>query len=161
MTFDLKYYNILTNPKHILFIFSPLILGLTTGYFYKPGSEYQKLEKPSFIPDSIIFQIVWPILYLILGISIYIAIYKKEYKYWIIPVIHLILNLSFTPIMFGLNDIYLAYIIILLTLFTCILMMIEFFIIDNTKNSFYLLIPYLIWLIFATYLSYNIYIMNY
>ena len=75
------------------------------------------------------------------------------------PVIHLALNLSFTPVMFGANNLSLAFVITILTLLTSLMIILQFY---TTKNimSIFLLIPYVIWLIFASYLAYDIYRLN-
>lgn len=144
----------------IVFIISPLILGFSIGMLYKPNEWYQKLKKPEYIPPSIVFSIIWSILYLLLGISMYYGVYYKTFIYWIIPIIHLIFNLLFSPIMFGINNLFIAFIITLLTFITCIMIIIQFYITKSDIIAIYLLIPYLLWLFFATYLAYDIYTLN-
>lgn len=90
----------------------------------------------------------------------YYGIYYKSLIYWIIPVIHLILNLSFTPVMFGANNLLAAFIITLFTLITSLIIIWQFYTTKSNIISIYLLIPYVLWLSFATYLAYDIYILN-
>ena len=144
----------------ILFVLTPLILGFSISLFFKIDEKwYKKLKKPQLIPPSIAFSIVWSILYLLFGVSMYYGIYDKSLWYWIIPVVHFSLNLSFSPIMFGMNNLLIAFIITILTLLTCVMIILQFF---NTKRfiSMYLIIPYLLWLVFASYLAYDIYRLN-
>jgi len=151
----------LKNIKIIFFILLPLILGFIIGtLFNAKGEWYKNLKKPEFIPPSIVFSIVWPILYIFFGISMYYGIYYKSLIYWIIPVIHLILNLSFTPVMFGANNLLAAFIITLFTLITSLIIIWQFYTTKSNIISIYLLIPYVLWLSFATYLAYDIYILN-
>src|SRR6056300_575984 len=141
----------------VAFILSPLILGSSSSLLYKADGEwYRNLKKSELTPPSITFSIVWPILYLLLGISLYFGIYDKSFWYWIIPVVNLAFNLTFTPIMFGANNLLLAFVITILTLITCIMMIMQFYT-TNNFISIYLVIPYLLWLIFASYLAYDIY----
>lgn len=151
--------NIYKFIKDFLLLFIPIILGFTIGYFYKPGDEFLVLRKPSFMPPSYLFSIVWSILYLFIGISMYYALRKKSFIYWIIPIMHLIINLLFSYVMFGLNDTYGGFIITLLTLIFAIMMIIQFY---NSKSylSIYLLIPYILWLLFASILAYKTYEIN-
>lgn len=144
----------------IIFILLPLILGFMISAFFKPNEWYKNLQKPEYIPSSIVFSIVWSFLYLLFGISMYYGIYYKSLIYWIIPNIHLIANLLFSPIMFGINNLFGAFMITIITLITCIMIIWQFYITKSNMISIYLLIPYLLWLIFATYLAYDIYIIN-
>lgn len=141
-------------------IFLPLIIGLSIGFLFRPNEWYLKINKPWFVPPPIVFQIMWPILYILIGISLYYGIYDKEYIYWIIPIFHLFCNFLFSPIMFGMNNLLGGFLITFLTLITAIMMSIQFFITDKTFISIYVLIPYLIWLIFATILAYSTYKLN-
>jgi len=151
----------LKNIKIIFFILLPLILGfIISALFNAKGEWYKNLKKPEFIPPSIVFSIVWPILYIFFGISMYYGIYYKSLIYWIIPVIHLIFNLSFTPVMFGANNLLAAFIITLFTLITSLIIIWQFYTTKSNIISIYLLIPYVLWLSFATYLAYDIYILN-
>lgn len=151
----------LKNIKIIFFILLPLILGFIISTLFNAKREwYKNLKKPEFIPPSIVFSIVWSILYIFFGISMYYGIYYKSLIYWIIPVIHLILNLSFTPVMFGANNLLAAFIITLFTLITSLIIIWQFYTTKSNIISIYLLIPYVLWLSFATYLAYDIYILN-
>tara|TARA_B110000259_G_C14030677_1_gene406522 strand:+ start:2110 stop:2577 length:468 start_codon:yes stop_codon:yes gene_type:complete len=145
--------------KYII-IFIPLILGSVIASFsnFKKDKEYNKLNKSKVMPPSYIFSIVWPILYLLIGISYYYGINTNSYYNYIIPIIGLIINYSYTPIFLKLDNLILALIIVLLTLVFAIITFIQFY--YYNKMSSYLLIPYILWLTFASYLSYDIYIIN-
>jgi len=145
--------------KYIL-IFIPLILGTVIGNFsnFKKDKEYNKLNKSKVMPPSYIFGIIWPILYLLIGISYYYGINTNSYYNYIIPIIGLIINYSYTPIFLKLDNLILALIIVLLTLVFAIITFIQFYYFN--KIASYLLIPYILWLTFASYLSYDIYIIN-
>ena len=133
-----------------LIIFLPLFIGFLIGYFTKPDEWFKTLKKPELNPPSYVFSIAWGILYLLIGIS---------FIYWLIPLLHLVINFSFTPMMFIYKLLLESAIITLLALITLIIVMILFY---NYKKyiSVYLLIPYLLWLIFANYLAWSIYYLN-
>lgn len=143
----------------VLFILLPLAIGSLLGFLYRPDERFKTMKKPSFMPPSVAFQIVWPILYILIGISLYYGIYYKEFKYWIIPILNLICNFSFSPIMFGLYNLYGAYIVTFLTLITAIMMFAQFYMTKNRLSAI-LLVPYILWLFFATFLAYNVYVLN-
>ena len=142
-----------------LIIILPLIIGFAIGYLTKPDNWFKTLKKPLLNPPSYIFSIAWSILYLLIGISYYLALKDKSIGYWIIPIIHLYINYSFTPMMFIYKRLFESAFIVLLTLITLIIVMILFY---NYKKyiSVYLLIPYLLWLLFANYLAWSVYILN-
>lgn len=154
----MKIINIL-NIKHIL-IFIPLIFGsLIASFFsFENDKEYNKLIKSKMMPPNYIFSIVWTILYLLIGISFYYGINTNNYYNYIIPIIGLIINYSYTPVFFKLDNLILSFVIVLLTLKFAILTFIQFYYYNIIAS--YLLIPYILWLIFASYLSYDIYIIN-
>lgn len=154
----MKIINIL-NIKHIL-IFIPLIFGsLIASFFsFENDKEYNKLIKSKMMPPNYIFSIVWTILYLLIGISFYYGINTNNYYNYIIPIIGLIINYSYTPVFLKLDNLILSFIIVLLTLKFAILTFIQFYYYNIIAS--YLLIPYILWLIFASYLSYDIYIIN-
>jgi tryptophan-rich sensory protein len=142
-----------------LIIILPLIIGSLIGFFTKPDKWYRSLKRPLYSPPSYIFSIVWPVLYILIGVSYYLALKDKPLIYWFIPLLHLLINFSFSPVMFSYKRLLEGAAITLLTLMTLIVVMILFY---NYQKyiSVYLLIPYLLWLIFANYLAWSIYYIN-
>lgn len=122
---------------------------------------YKYLDKPSLSPPAIVFPIVWTILYILMGVSSYL-IYEsnseKKDNALIIYGIQLVLNFFWTIIFFLLNLRLLAFIWIIILLIFVVLMIVSFYKIN--KKAAYLQIPYLLWVIFATYLNYMLYILN-
>ena len=145
----------------LFYIFFPLIMGTIIGLVTSNSIEYNNLIKPPVSPPSILFPIVWSILYLLMGISYFI--YKKniDNKGKLIPIIYyfqLFINLLWSIIFFVFELKFLAIIwIILLDLL--VIFMIYLFSNEN-KISAYLNIPYLVWILFATYLTIGIYVLN-
>ena len=124
---------------------------------------YAALTKPSFNPPSWVFGPVWTILYTLMGISLYLilskGLKKKEVKIAVnLFVWQLIANSLWSIIFFGMKNIPLALIeiiVLLLLVFTTIQ---KFYKIN--KTAAYLLIPYFFWGSFATFLTYSIWILN-
>jgi tryptophan-rich sensory protein len=142
-----------------LIILLPVIIGFAIGFFTKPDKWFRTLKRPLLNPPPYVFSIAWFILYILIGVSYYLALKDKSLKYWIIPIIHLIINFSYTPIMFIYKQLFESAFIVLLTLITLIIVMILFY---SYKKyiSVYLLIPYLLWLMFANYLAWSFYFLN-
>ena len=116
---------------------------------------YSKLNKSSLSPPNWVFSVVWPVLYTLLAISFIFTLKNKKCKGLCKPLIffilQLILNLFWTTVFFKFKMIVTSLIIInaiiLLTFFTYTSM------IKISKKGAYLLLPYLLWLCFATYLN--------
>lgn len=128
----------------IIYIIIPLSLGGIVGLItMKASSNYNGIV-PGFI-----FPIVWGILYILMGISSYLI---RNYFYLIkIYVVNLIINLLW-PILFFILDLkVLAFFWILLLILVVGYMMYKFY--YKNKISSYLLIPYLLWIIFASVLN--------
>ena len=130
--------------KLILYIAIPLLLGGIVGFITsKESMNYNG------IVDGWVFPIVWSILYILMGISSYIVRTNKElmsiYK------VNLVINLLWPIIFFTLNFKVFGFFWILLLILVVGYMMYKFY--NKNKISAYLLIPYLLWLIFASILN--------
>lgn len=140
-------------------IFTPLILGSLTGILIKNAIDFQNLMKPPLTPPAFIFPIAWTILYLLMGVSYYL--YKKEFnntKISILYYLQLLFNLSWTILFFLLKWRLFSIFWILILVFLVFKLILNFK--KEKKISAYLLIPYFLWLIFATYLNIGIYLLN-
>ena len=142
-------------------IFIPVVTGTIVGILTSQFIDYNTLQKPPLSPPSILFPIAWTILYILMGISIY-RIDKtnsnKKSETKLIYFIQLVINALWTPIFFGLKEYFLAFLWILMLILLVVTMMILFFKID--KISSYLNIPYILWLLFAAYLNFGIFVLN-
>ena len=150
------------NKKLILNIVLTIIIGVLPSVFiFKNMNDYSSLNKPPLSPPGFIFPIAWTILYILMGISYYIvtnkkSLYTEEAK--LIYGIQLVVNALWTPIFFGLKQYFLAFAWILMLIVLVIFMIIIFNKID--KKAAYLQIPYLLWLIFASYLNFGVFMLN-
>lgn len=121
---------------------------------------FNELEKPVNVP-AILFPIVWSVLYTLMGVSCYV-IYQSDDKsrknalLWYI--IQLVINSLWSLIFFGFEAYLFSFVWIILLLISVIIMIINFYKVD--KRAAYLQIPYLLWIIFASYLNLGIYLLN-
>ncbi len=116
---------------------------------------YQTLTKPPLSPPSQVFGIVWPILYLLMGISLYF-IYsspksKNQQKALDLFLIQLFVNVIWPAVFFRFEMYWFAVIVILLL--DVLVAITIYFSYKVNKKSAYLLLPYMIWILFATYLN--------
>lgn len=137
-------------------------LAMSIGGLFTASSVsawYIELQKPGFNPPSWVFGPVWAILYLLMGISLYLIWVNKFNKPAFIAFgVQLFLNVLWSIIFFGMKLPLLAFIEIIL-LWVAILTTIIYFYRLN-KISAYLLIPYLLWVSFATVLNFFIFYLN-
>ena len=124
---------------------------------------YATLNKPSFNPPNWLFGPVWTVLYLMMGISLFI-VWKEDLKNkivksaFIIFMIQLFLNTIWSVVFFGMQSISGGLIIIVLLWIMILFTIIKFMKISRVAGI--LLIPYLLWVSFATFLNYSIFQLN-
>lgn len=125
---------------------------------------YDSLSKPFFTPPSWVFGPVWITLYTLMGIAAFL-VWKKRFQN--LPAAkralriygaQLIANAAWSMIFFGLKMPGLAYIEILLLLGLILATVHQFRKLDQTAA--YLLIPYVLWVTFASKLNLFIWILN-
>lgn len=121
---------------------------------------YAALSKPTFNPPNWIFGPVWTTLYILMGISLYILWTKrKEAKLAIILfIVQLALNTLWSIIFFGQHLIAVALIEIVLLWLFILLTMIKAY--PISKLASLLLLPYILWVSFASFLNLNIWLLN-
>lgn len=124
---------------------------------------YSQLIKPEWAPPSWLFGPVWTVLYIIIAITfitVLVKVWKKEWPakmLWPFA-LNLAFNFAFTPLQFGLKNNLLAAIDILLVLGTLIWTMRAVW--PKARWITYALIPYLLWVSFASVLQLTITYLN-
>ncbi|MFA6422641.1 MAG: TspO/MBR family protein [Candidatus Buchananbacteria bacterium] len=151
--------------KFIVSIAIPLLVGFVGSLVTIPSidSWYQLLNKPSFNPPNWIFSPVWTALFILMGISLFIIwINKNNSKakriFVGLFIIQLILNFLWSFIFFGWHSPFWALMEIILLLISIIALIISAG--KISKASAWLLVPYLLWVGFATFLTFNIWMLN-
>lgn len=123
---------------------------------------YVTLQKPSFNPPNWVFGPVWTVLYFLIGVSLFLIWSKKtknkDKKPLQFFLLQLGLNLLWSIVFFGLHSPIGAFITIVLLWAAIFYTIILFY--KVSKNAAYLLIPYLLWVSFATLLNLAIVILN-
>lgn len=153
---NLKWKSLLIN------IAVPLLTGAIASLISREGfKEYGNVVQPALSPPGWLFPIVWTILYILMGISTYL-IYEKDKTInkpsLILYAIQLAINFIWPVFFFGFKA-YLFSFILLIVLTLFVVTMIIFFYKEN-KLSGLIQIPYLLWLIFASYLNLSVFILN-
>lgn len=148
---------------YIISILIAEIVGGVAELFTSMGmDEYKLVEKPPLTPPAILFPIVWTILYALMGIGaarIWMSPPTKERNHGlIIYAVQLFFNFFWSILFFNLQAYGFAF-FWLLALWILILGMIIIF--NKTDRLAAILqIPYLLWVTFAGYLNFAIYLLN-
>lgn len=127
------------------------------------SSWYPALQKPSFTPPSWIFGPVWTVLYILMGVAAFL-IWQRGLGHravrmaliWFL--VQLALNAAWSPVFFGLHRIGWALLVIVLLWVAIAGTMHRFFRISLPAG--WLLVPYLLWVSFATVLNASIWSLN-
>lgn len=149
-------------PSLILQLAIPLGVGLLSALLTNGKMElYASLNQPKFAPPAILFPIVWTLLYLMMGTAAYlIAQSTSPNRKPALAVYYLQLLFNFFwTLLFFLWQWYLAAFVWLLLLIILILAVIVLAA-PASKAAAWLLVPYLLWTIFAGYLNLGIYLLN-
>ena len=132
--------------------------GMATISLKEPW--YSNLIKPDFNPPDWIFAPVWTSLYLMMTLAIWIFWHTKnrDINTIYIYLIHIVFNATWSLAFFAFHNIFLAFInfVILICL---IIILIQRFRRVNFISS-YLMIPYLLWCLYALFLNFNILVLN-
>lgn len=135
------------------------------GYFFSRDAmqDYANLVQPPLAPPSWVFSVVWPILYLLMSIALYMVANSKAPQgqkslAYVLYGIQLVFNFLWTLFFFvfgfyTFSAVWLGVLIVIVA--ACV------FVFYKIKPiSTYLLLPYLIWLIFALYLNIGTAVLN-
>lgn len=124
-------------------------------------AEYESVQKSSLTPPSFVFPVVWTILYVLMGISaamIYQSDSSQKKRALTLYVIQLIVNYIWSVIFFNLRMYDLAFFWLVLLWVLIAAMMISFRVIN--RKAALLQLPYLIWVTFAGYLAFSVWMLN-
>jgi benzodiazapine receptor len=120
---------------------------------------YAKLKKPTFNPPNWVFGPVWTVLYALQGIAAYLIFRASGNGIaFDIFVIQLLLNALWTPLFFGAKRLGFALAEIIALLIFIVATIILFFGINAVAA--WLMVPYVLWVAFATALNYKIWQLN-
>lgn len=147
----------------IFFILVSQAAGILGSFFTFSAidSWYQFLAKPPLTPPDWIFGPVWTLLYALMGIATYLVwrgAHPKKWRAIGLFLAHLIVNAAWSIIYFGEQSILGALAVIILLDVLVIWIILRYW--NISKTAAYLLIPYLLWILFATYLNAGILFLN-
>lgn len=127
------------------------------------GGWYATLEKPELSPPNWVFGPVWTTLYLLMGVAAFLiwrsGWEKKEVRVALaIFGFQLVLNALWSIVFFGLHNPGWAFVNIVVLWLAILWTMFVFY--RMSRPAAYLLLPYILWVSFAAYLNYSIWMLN-
>lgn len=151
--------------KLIISIFLCLGAGLIGSVFTIKSitAWYSLLNRPAFAPPNWLFGPVWTALYILMGFSLFLVWRRfppdtKSKRSLVLFFIQLIFNVAWSVVFFGLHQIFLALLVILILWLMIVVVILNFYKIN--KTAAYLLVPYLYWVTFASVLNYSFWLLN-
>lgn len=144
------------NKRFLIFplVFLALVLGGLASSNTSTDVWYQSLNKSDLNPPGFVFGIVWPILYIFMSISAYRTFTETSRIFFI----QLVFNTAWSWMFFAFHMPFLALLNIWMLIYWNTSLAFKMIKID--KLSAILYSPYVIWLIFASYLNLFIVINN-
>ena len=131
--------------------------GFASGWLSNSGYGnvwFASLRKPALMPPAWVFPVAWTTLYALMGVALARVLARpspRRRRAIILFGIQLLLNLSWSPIFFGLHEALSALIILITLVIAAVAATIAFWRVQTTAGV--LMLPYLAWLTFAAYLN--------
>lgn len=153
------------NWKRLLLCLAiPLGVGALSGLISSGGMEdFSGLHKPPLSPPGWLFPVVWTILYLLMGLASYLVLEsgtspRRQREAITVYGVQLAVNFFWSIIFFNFKAYLPAFLWLLLLWVLIIVTLVRFFRIRPVAG--WLLVPYLLWVTFAGYLNFGIFLLN-
>lgn len=137
-----------------------LLIGSIMGSLTKAEVHtwYETLNRSTLTPANYVFGIAWTILYVVIAVCGWMIWRQKEFPELVciksVYIIQLILNWSWTPLFFLYHLTGLS-LVCLILLNICVFLVICFSYVNIRKVSL-MMMPYLMWIMFAAYLNFYV-----
>ena len=142
-----------------------LLLGFASARLVPVGADnawYQALSKPAATPPDWAFPVAWTIIYVLIGLALAMIVHARGSRLRT-PAIALfaaqmVANLVWTPLFFGAHRVGLS-LVVLVAMFVLAAATTAVFARIRTPAAM-LMLPYLAWIVFAGYLTYQVRVLN-
>ncbi len=142
----------------------PVAVGLLAAFLTRDSMDiYQSIARPALAPPAILCPIVWTILYILMGIGS-VIIYNSEAdtedksRALLLYGLQLAVNFFWSLLFFDQRAFLTSFVWLVLLWILIVAMIAGFYKIHRTAAR--LQIPYLLWVTFAGYLNWMIYLLN-
>jgi len=139
-------------------------VGALSGWLTRNGTKIfsQMVAKPPLTPPPLVFPIVWGLLFLLMGFGAARVSLAPASRWRSLGlnlfILQLIVNFFWSPIFFNLQAYGLALFWLLLLILLVVAMILTFY--KTDPIAAWLQVPYLAWLVFATYLNAGVWLLN-
>ena len=150
--------------KELSWVLFPLAVGAVSGFLSRQGMANYEVTayKPSLSPPAIIFPVVWTILYLLMGIGTArinrLSLGRDKSAALNVFFIQLVVNFFWSLFFFNTHAYGFSFVWLLLLLILAVIMAVLYY--REDKIAGLIQIPYIIWLLFAAYLNYEVWQRN-
>ncbi len=142
-----------------------LAAGVIGSIFTSPAITgwYVTLQKPFFTPPNWVFGPAWTTIYILMGIALFL-VWDKGIQYRKVKLsmgvfgVQLVLNFLWSILFFGMQNPFYALIEVIILWFAILATILVFYGIDRRASL--LLVPYILWVSFASLLNYYVWILN-
>jgi len=142
-----------------------MLIGTLSGFATQSSVNtwYPDLAKPAFTPPNWLFAPVWTMLYIMMGIAAGLVWARGLHHSWVKTAIYyfgfqLLVNASWSLVFFGLQNPQVALGVIVVLLVLIALTIRSFRVVS--KPAAWLMVPYLLWVLFASLLNLRIVQLN-
>ena len=137
-----------------------LLLGYLSGVVAGSAAHnpwFAALRKPATFPPPATFGIVWTVLYALMGVALALVCAAWGARYRLPAILafalQLVINLAWSPVFFARHEIALALAVIVVLDVAVIVTAVLFW--KVRRAAAVLLLPYLVWILFATLLNWQ------
>ncbi|MCR9271068.1 MAG: tryptophan-rich sensory protein [Hyphomonadaceae bacterium] len=132
---------------------------VASGGLFAPGDWYRDLSKPSWTPPDWMFPVAWTILYIAMSVAAArIALLPDTGLALGLWSVQITLNTLWSPVFFGLRQIFHAGIIVIALWLAVATTMVAFWLLDPVAGA--LMAPYLLWVTIAAALNWRVWSLN-
>ncbi len=147
----------------ISILFAELVGVMSSLFSGNIKEDYMNYIKPMFAPPDWLFGVVWPILYALMGLAAFLvyksdAEIKVKIKALTFYFLQLVFNFLWPIVFFGFNLTWGGVLVICILDILVIITTYLFYQINKVAGN--LMVPYLLWILFATYLNIGIALLN-
>jgi len=148
----------------IISVFIPLLVGGLAALITKDSfSSFESAQKPPLTPPAWLFPVVWSILYVLMGIASYLILQIKnsgdeKINAFIFYALQLMFNFFWPILFFGFQAYFIAFVWLILLWGLILITSVKFY--KLSKPAGYLMIPYFLWVTFAGYLNFAVFLLN-
>lgn len=148
----------------IIAVLIPLLTGGLSALISKNGfKDFQNMNQPPLSPPAWLFPVAWTILYILMGIASYLVFTSKsdtaeKKNAFIFYGVQLFFNFLWSPIFFVTKQYLFAFVWLLVMWGLIIITTLKFY--KSDRRAGFLLLPYLLWVTFAGYLNFGVFLLN-